>query len=102
MKLATQLKDNDGKDYELGDNIKCRITGFKGVFIGITQWFNDCTRIGIQSKDLHDKKPIDTQWFDVDDIVLISKSNLRSKGKLEVVTGVGGPKRQDPIRGNNP
>ncbi len=97
MKLATQLKDNDGKDYELGDNIKCRITGFKGVFIGVTQWFNDCTRIGIQSKDLHDKIPVSVQWFDVDDIILVSKSNLRSKVKF-VADPSGGPKRQDPTR----
>jgi len=76
---------------ELGDKAKDKITGFKGTVIGITSWMNGCTRIGIQCETLKDGKPLEPEWFDVEQIEII-KSKQVSKRKKS-----GGP-MPDPVR----
>ena len=99
MTLVQNLYDINNKEYRLGDIIEDRITSFKGVFVGITQWNNFCVRIGIQTKELKDNKPIETQWFDDADIKLVRKSNVGPRPsqmmREEQAVYAGGPKRQE-------
>jgi len=51
--------------FELGEILKDKITGFKGVVMGRTEYFTDCIHYGLLSQKLSDSgKPIDWQWFD--------------------------------------
>ena len=57
--------------YELGDEVKDRITGFSGIITARTQWLTNCNTYGIKSRKLKDCKPIDALFFDEPDIELI-------------------------------
>lgn len=48
----------------LGSQVRDTVTGFSGIAAARTEWVYGCTRIGIESKKLHEGKPIETQWFD--------------------------------------
>ncbi len=49
---------------KLGDRVKDRISGFKGVVTGRTEYLYGCIRLMVEPEGLHDGKPIDSQWFD--------------------------------------
>lgn len=49
---------------KLGDSVQDRMTGFKGVAVGVTEWLYGCRRIAVQSVELKDGKPIEPEWFD--------------------------------------
>lgn len=48
----------------LGKKVQDRITGFKGIAVARVEYLNDRTSIGVQSQELKDGKPIDTEYFD--------------------------------------
>ena len=62
----TQFKYNS-------DEVTDIITGFTGIVVGKTEWLNGCIRYGIQSKTLKDGLPVDIQWFDSPQLVLVTK-----------------------------
>lgn len=75
---------------ELGSAVKEKVTGFKGIVVGKTEWLNGCIRFGVQSPNLHDGKPVDIQWFDQADLVVVKKAAVTATPKKP-----GGP-QQDP------
>lgn len=78
---------------EIGDKARDTITGFKGVVLGITTWFNGCRRHGLQSQKLDkDGKPIPLEWFDEPQLELVEQA---AAGPETAPTG--GP-RPDPVR----
>lgn len=46
-------------DLKLGDIARDRISGYEGVVIGVTDWIYGCRRMTLQSKGLHEGKPIE-------------------------------------------
>ena len=38
--------------FNLGDEVKDKVSGFKGVIVAQTMWLNGCARILVQSQDL--------------------------------------------------
>ncbi len=48
-----------------GDEAIDPITGFKGMIIGITDWYYGCKTAGIQAKMDSDGKIQDVKWFDI-------------------------------------
>lgn len=58
---------------ELGDEVKDKITGFKGIATSRIKYLNGCDKIGIQPKMGKDGKIPDCIWFDDIQIVLIKK-----------------------------
>lgn len=52
------------KEPQLGDRVKDRVTGFKGIVVATTEWLNGCRRVGVQSEKLEEGKPGDPHWFD--------------------------------------
>lgn len=76
----------------LGDKVRDSITGFEGTVTSITEWINGCRRVGVQSAELHEGKPIDPQWFDEQQVRLVeSRYPLSDKEENKK----GGP-RLDP------
>jgi hypothetical protein len=57
----------------LGDKVKDKITGLKGIVVAITNWLHGCTRITIQPEGLKDGKPYDTYTFDEPQAELIKE-----------------------------
>jgi len=68
----------------LGDYVRDRVTGFRGIVTGITYWLNGCIRVGIQGEKLNSGVPSETQW--IDDVQL----TVVTKGKIGVRPEVGG------------
>lgn len=62
----------------LGDEVKCRITGFKGTVIGRTEWLYGCVRITVQPKGLRDRKIVETQTFDEPQLIVLKRFSKES------------------------
>ena len=50
---------------ELGDRVKDKITGLKGIAVGVTNYLYGCRRISVQPEQGKDGKP--AEWFTVDE-----------------------------------
>lgn len=79
-------------DVKLGDLARDTVSNFEGIIIGITEWLWGCVTIGLHSQELHEGKPIETQWFDKERLIKI-------KDKNQVISKItGGPDRKHPIK----
>jgi len=84
------IKEGDEKmvnfKFELGEEVKDEVTGYKGIVIGRTQWRTNCNTYGVKSKKLKDGIPQDAVWIDE---ICLSKTG---KGLLKIKqTITGGP-----------
>lgn len=86
---------------ELGDRIKDTITGFEGIAIGVTKWLNDCERWGIQSVALRENIPVETQWFDVNQLVLVEKGAVKPRSIATAKSEPSGGPMSDPPRSHS-
>lgn len=71
--------------FNLGDVAKCKITGFKGAIVAITNWLNGCVRITLQPEKLENGKPVEAITFDVEQLEIVKA------GKHSVSQPSGGP-----------
>lgn len=58
---------------QLGDRVKDPITGCTGIATCSTTWLHGCIRIGVQSEELKDGKPLETIYFDQSQLELVTK-----------------------------
>lgn len=58
--------------HELGKRAKDKITGFEGVLVARCQFLTGCNRYCIQPTELKDGKPIESIYFDEDQIEILS------------------------------
>lgn len=42
--------------FQLGDEVKCKITGFTGIVIGQHRWLHGCLTYSVRSRELKDGK----------------------------------------------
>lgn len=84
------------RQLQLGDQAKDSISGFSGIVVAVTTWLNGCRRITIQPQALHEGKPIDSQTFDENQVV-VTKAKAFAEGSHET----GGP-RPEPTRPSAP
>ena len=80
---------SNSSKFGLGDILKDRITGYKGVAISRTQWLNGCVRYDLQAQELHEGKPVASVWFDEEQLFLVQEAAPRP------VDASGGP-QDDP------
>lgn len=78
------------------DEVKCRLTGFKGVVIARTEWNNGCRRYTVQPKVGADGKLPDPQVFDEQDLVLVKGGAKSAASTPKPFTG--GPPRREPLK----
>ena len=72
--------------YELGVELKDRLTGYQGIVVGRTEYLNGCHRYSLQSRQLNkDNKPAEWEAFD--------EMQLDPVGGVEVIgqQKTGGP-----------
>jgi hypothetical protein len=60
-------------DIELGWRVRDTITGFEGIATGFGKFLNGCERIGVTPEKLKDGKVLDTEYFDVQQLVVVDK-----------------------------
>ena len=75
---------------ELGDQVKDRVTGLKGIAVAVTTWISGCNRITIQPPVDKDGKPPENYTVDEDMIEVIKKNKL-GKVKKKKKKELGGP-----------
>ena len=57
--------------FDLGDVVKDKITGFKGVIMCQSRYLTGCNRYALQSQQLNNEgKPVDWQYFDEDNLLM--------------------------------
>ena len=71
--------------FDTGDEVEDKVTGYKGMIIGRTQWHSNCNTYGVKSHDLKDGTPIGSVWFDEPNLKLVKLSASKPKRKT------GGP-----------
>lgn len=65
--------------FNLGDEVKDRITGFQGVIISRTQWLTNCNTYGVKTRSLDkDGKPQDSCYFDEPNLELVGSEVFSS------------------------
>lgn len=86
------MEKTNEQEVGLGDLAKDSISGFEGIVTGITEWLNGCKRVAVSPRELKDSKPIEAQWFDVQQVVVVEKGIYF---KSESTVPPGGPQK-DP------
>lgn len=77
---------------ELGDLVKDKVTGFKGVAMGRTTWLFGCDRISVQPQGLtKDGKTYEVQSFDEPQLEIIKKAKTKDKPSNHTT---GGPRSE--------
>lgn len=61
---------------ELGDKVKCTITGFQGVVITKIEYMNGCKRYQVQSPKLEAGKTVD-EWIDAEQLKVLTKKKVK-------------------------
>ncbi len=85
--------------FDLGDKVKDRVTGFTGIVMARTEWFNGCVRYQLQRDKIgKDGKLPDTEPFDEQQLDLLVHSKIKPARETEARTG--GPRKDDksPVR----
>ncbi len=64
---------------ELGDRVKDRISGLKGIAVGITNYLYGCKRIMVQPEETKDGKPVDTFYLDEPQLEIVKKGAVAAR-----------------------
>lgn len=64
---------------ELGDEVKERVTGLRGIVVGTTCWLNGCVRHVVQPAEIKDGKPVEATSFDEGDLEVVQKQLHKGK-----------------------
>jgi hypothetical protein len=87
---------------QLGDRVKCRITGYSGIVTAITHWLNGCRRLAVQDEKLKDGKPSETQHFDDEQLEVVKRAVHapvvleKKQAPAPRPSRTGGPAREGP------
>jgi heat shock protein HspQ len=72
--------------FELGDEVKEKVTGFTGIVMARVEYATGCMQIGVLSRELRDGKPQD--WFYSD-----QERFTKVGGHVDVSAPKGGPQQ---------
>ena len=76
-------------NFNLGDKVKDKITGFEGIVTGRHQWVNNCNTYSVQPQILKDDAPQDACNFDESQLDLVEEKKIS-----EVNRETGGPDKK--------
>lgn len=79
MKVKTEIV--------LGQKVKDKVSGYTGIAVAKTDFLNGCCRISVQAPVGKDGKVPDQEWFDNQQIQVITKRPILEQKKLKT----GGP-----------
>lgn len=78
-------------EIKLGDLVKDKITGFEGVAIGFAQWLWNCDIACVKPTVLKDHSPIESCWFDVPRLRVVTAGYIDVVGQQSKDGKPGGP-----------
>lgn len=61
----------------LGDEVICKVTGFKGIVTAKTDYIHGCTRLSVQPKVSKDGKLPEMQAFDEPQLKVLNKAIVK-------------------------
>jgi hypothetical protein len=85
----------------LGDKVKDRISGFEGIATCRSEYMFGCVRVGVSPRGTHEGKPVESQWFDEDQLDVIEVSAIQRPASVDERRGgpmSAPPRRADPVR----
>lgn len=82
---------------ELGDKVKCKVTGFTGIVIGKSKHLYGCDRVGVQPPVDKDGKALDAMWADIDAVEVLEKAVVKGHTDQPAGTKKGGPLTRSEI-----
>lgn len=68
---------------EFGNEVKDKITGFKGVITGRCEYITGCVQCLVQPKCKKDGTRVEPVWFDEPRLVILKRSTITLEGKEE-------------------
>lgn len=69
--------------FKFGQEVKDKITGFKGIVTGKCNYITGCEQYLVQPKGKESDKKPDAVWFDVDRLDVVSKKIIELKEKTK-------------------
>ncbi len=63
----------------LGDEVRDRVTGFTGIVVALTEWFNRCQRASVQPPMKADGSIPQSDAFDVEQLEVITAAKVQPK-----------------------
>lgn len=82
---------------KLGDRAKDRISGFKGIVGGVTEWLYGADRIIIQPEGMEDGLPVENRCFDREQVVLLKANVIKDAVQIKQLDIERGDKVRDKI-----
>jgi hypothetical protein len=76
------------EDVELGDRVADKISGFKGIAVGLTEWMYGCRRITIQPEETKDGSPVECAVFDEPQLKILARGVVEVQDTDELLTKV--------------
>lgn len=78
---------------QLGQKVKCRVTGLTGIVTGITEYLNGCRRVTIQPPcDKKTPSKLEDPWsIDEVQVDILDKKHILGEKEKEVSKLTGGP-----------
>jgi hypothetical protein len=80
-------------EFGLGDKVRDTITSFTGTITGIAFYLNGCIQCAVVPSVDKDGKIIDTEWFDQQQLEIVTPESKRATPKIGPN---GGPQRDAP------
>lgn len=71
----------------LGDEVRDRITGFKGIVVSRTEWVSGCVRVAIQAQELFEGKPVEPAHFDEEQVEVVTAAKIAGLHKTAITGG---------------
>ena len=65
--------------FELGSELKSKVTGFQGINVANSTHLNGCNRCYVQPKVKKDGKIPDGNWLDEPELLLVKKPKAKAK-----------------------
>lgn len=78
-----------GFKFELGTILKDKVTGFKGVLMGRSDYVTGCRQYGLQKQGLDEQGKVpDWAWFDEGRLKVVGKKKVLNQEEISIdVTG---------------
>lgn len=102
MHSKSNDRQNRGENMkaELGDEAKCKVTGFRGIITSTAQCLTGCDRVSIQAPMKKDGTYGENYWVDVAAVEIIKKAKVKPKEVREdgPKAKAGGPATRNTMR----
>lgn len=77
----------------LGDEVRCKVTGFKGIVTSTSQCLTGCDRAGVRAPMTKEGKMGEEYWFDIPCLEVLKKGKVKLDN-VQQKNKPGGPPSQ--------